>query len=102
VWHPLDARDKSGDGSESDAIRLKKLPNPLRDTVALEAHYYNHISCVQLELCLLFFLISNPHSPLTTFFKMPVVAGPAAGPSTFDKSMSTFTAPIHYNTVYLG
>lgn len=99
---PLDARDQGGDGSESDAIRLKRLPNPLRITFPLEAHYYNHISFVQLELHLLFYLAFNPHNPLATSFKMPVVAGPpAAGPSTFDKSMSTPT-PVYYNAVHLG
>lgn len=102
VWHPLDTRDQSGDGRESDAIRLKKLPNPLRITFALEAHYYKHISFAKLELRLLFHLTSHPHNTLITSFKMPVVAGPpAAGPSTFDKSKSTLT-PIYYNAVHMG
>lgn len=102
VWHPLDARDQSGDGSESDAIRLKKLPNPLRITFALEAHYYKHISFAKLELRLLFYLTFFPHNTPTTSSNMPVVAGPpAAGPSTFDKSMSTLTL-IYYNAPHLG
>lgn len=67
VWHPLNARDQSGDGSESDAIRLKKLPNPLQITFPFEAHYYNHISFDQLELHLLLYLKYNPHNPLTNY-----------------------------------
>lgn len=87
---PLDHVTKAE--KRSDATHLKKLPNPLRLNYLsrpLSSQWLRIITCQATHLSLNNYLL---------FAKMPVVAGPpAAGPSTFDKSMLLTT---RYTYIY--